>query len=124
MLYDYQEKISTTNYVDRIDDSGKPVSTYAPVISSRTTLFKTTEKEKDWWTKVTQYPVKASITVKGLLRPVILTTYVRLNVLYYGKKHISSGIYMITKQEDRVDGSGFTTTLNMVRVGTVSQDVI
>jgi hypothetical protein len=43
-------------------------------------------------------------------------TYVKLNVLFYGRKHISSGYYIITKQTDTIDQSGFRTTLNLTRI--------
>lgn len=44
-------------------------------------------------------------------------SYVQLNVYYFGKKHISSGLYVITKQVDRIDFAGFQTTLSLLRVG-------
>ena len=44
-------------------------------------------------------------------------TYVRLNIWLYGKKHIHSGLYIITKQVDRIDGDGYKTTLNLQRIG-------
>lgn len=39
------------------------------------------------------------------------------------KKHISSGIYLINKQVDTVSSSGCWTTLNLIRVNGVSQEV-
>lgn len=39
---------------------------------------------KSWWTQVTQFPIQATLVIKGLLRPAILMTYVRLNVVFYG----------------------------------------
>ena len=69
------------------------------------------------WTKVTQFPIKARIVVAGLLRPAILMTKVRLNVLFYGRKHISSGLYVITSQKDTISTSGYRTQLELLRVG-------
>ena len=43
-------------------------------------------------------------------------SYVKLNMYYFGKKHISSGLYVISKQVDTIDESGFRTTLSLVRV--------
>jgi hypothetical protein len=43
-------------------------------------------------------------------------THVKLNVYFFGKKHIASGLYIITKQVDQVDTSGFRTTLTLTRV--------
>jgi hypothetical protein len=45
-------------------------------------------------------------------------TYVKLNVWFHGgQKHVSSGLYIITKQEDSIDASGYRTTLTLLRVG-------
>ena len=44
-------------------------------------------------------------------------SYVRLNVRFYGKKHTSSGLYIITQQLDEINtNTGFKTTLSLVRV--------
>ena len=67
---------------------------------------------------MTQFPVQAEITIKGLIRPSILMSYVYLNVWFAGaQKHISSGLYIITKQVDAIDASGYRTTLSLMRVG-------
>lgn len=55
------------------------------------------ETDKTWWTQVTQYPIKATLQLKGLLRSAMLMTYVKVNVYFYGQKHISSGTYIVTK---------------------------
>ena len=76
------------------------------------------EGDSTWWTKVTQYPIEASITLKGLLRPAVLMQYVKINVWYFGRKHLLSGYYIITSQEDRIDvNSGYWSTLGLLRVG-------
>ena len=74
------------------------------------------EADSTWWTKVTQYPIEASITIKGLLRPAVLMTYVKVNVFYFGRKHIASGFYLITSQEDKIGLDGYKTTLGLLRV--------
>ena len=43
-------------------------------------------------------------------------THVKLNVLFYGRKHVSSGLYVITKQVDTVDAQGFRTQLSLTRI--------
>ncbi len=69
-----------------------------------------------WWSNVTQYPISASITIKGLLRPATLMSYVRLNVLYYGIKHSHSGLYIVTQQIDTINEQGYRTQLSLTRV--------
>lgn len=67
---------------------------------------------------MTEYPIKLTITLKGLLRPAILMSYVRLNVYFWGKKYAAgSGLFIITAQHDQISEAGYRTTLSMTRVG-------
>ena len=119
LLYEYQNTLAPQEYVTRINEDGDEEEVYAPTISSNNSLHATQEEDKSWWAKVTQYPIKASMTIKGLLRPAILMSYVRVNIYLYGQKHINSGLYMITKQVDKIDGNeGYRTVLNMTRIAT------
>lgn len=44
-------------------------------------------------------------------------TYLRLNVIFPGgHKHISSGLYIVTKQTDTIDGNGYRTQLSLTRI--------
>ena len=79
-------------------------------------ILESFEREKTWWSQVTQFPISATLTLKGLLRAVMLMSYIRVNVYYYGKKHNTSGLYIITKQEDSISESGYTTTLSLTRI--------
>jgi hypothetical protein len=116
LFYNYQQQINDGEYVQRINDNGKLVDVYSPVVASKTGDFTAEESDKTWWTKVTEYPITASITLKGLIRPALLMTRVRLNVFYYGRKHISSGLYIITAQEDLINDRGYRTTLKITRI--------
>ena len=115
LYYDFQQKLNDYEYVHRINDKGEFEEIYSPVLSTNN-QFTTTEAEKTWWSKVTSFPIGATIEVKGLLRPAILMTHVRVNVLFYGKKHISSGLYIITSQTDEINASGYKTTLGLRKV--------
>jgi hypothetical protein len=43
--------------------------------------------------------------------------YLRLNVVFPGgNKHISSGLYIVTKQVDNISESGYRTTLSLTRI--------
>lgn len=117
ILYDYADKVEQPNYTYHINDEGFIESTYSPNITKSSTYFTTTESSKTWWTQMTQYPISASLTIKGLLRPSILMSYVKVNTYFFGHKHISSGLYIITKQQDKIDSSGYSTTLTLSRIG-------
>lgn len=116
LYYNYTDGLSDSEYVQRINDNGEIEEVFAPAIASGTAQRTTTEANKSWWTRVTQFPIKASITFKGLLRPAILMTHVKVNVYFYGRKHISSGIYVVTKELDNIGMDGFKTTLELLRI--------
>lgn len=116
IFYNFYEKLNTDQYVQRINDRGELEEVYAPILGSSNAYRVATEAEKSWWTKVTEFPIKAKITIKGLLRPAILMTHIRLNVYFYGRRHISSGLYVVTKQVDNIGYDGFRTTLSLLRV--------
>ena len=116
ILYDWQNSLDDSKYVRRLNNDGKWEDVFAPNISSRNSNYKTRTSDKVYWTKITQYPISATLTIKGLLRPAILMTHVRLKVLFFGKKHISSGLYIVTKQVDKIDVNGYRTTLNLTRI--------
>ena len=118
ILYQYDEAVNQEQYTYSIDDSGRLVTSYAPSIGRSQFTNKTSVTNKQWWTKMTSFPIEAVVTIKGLARPSILMTHVRLNVWFSGgQKHISSGLYVITKQFDEIDSSGYRTTLTLTRVG-------
>lgn len=114
IFYDYNRELDNSDYLQRIDKNGKIERIYSPQLTN--TQFEMNEADSTWWTKVTQYPVEATITIKGLLRPAILMTYVKVNVFYFGRKHIASGYYLITSQEDKIGLDGYKTTLGLLRV--------
>ena len=117
IYYDYQSELYPEQYVKRLNNNGQWEDEFAPTVTSRNDHFITRPEDITWWTKLTKYPIKASITIQGLLRPAILMTYLRLNVVFPGgHKHISSGLYLITKQTDSINGQGYRTTLELTKI--------
>lgn len=117
ILYNYSNKVQQSNYVYRVGDDGVPVEIFSPTLTNSKELYRTTEADRTWWTDLTQFPIKATLVIRGLLRAILLMSYIKINVYYYGKKHSSSGIYAVTKQEDTINQSGYFTTLSLLRVG-------
>ena len=116
LLYNYSQDIDTDDYIYNVDADGSIYNVYSPGLMTSSKYLKTTETQKNWWTQMTQFPITATLTIKGLLRPAMLMSYVRVNALFYGLRHVSSGLYIITKQVDTVDGNGYRTTLSLTRV--------
>jgi hypothetical protein len=118
ILYEYSDKLNEDNYSYKFNDEGKLVTTYSPLLTRSSVTKTTSAAASNWWSKMTSFPIQATLTLKGLTRPSMLMSYVRLNVWFSGgKKHVSSGLYIITKQEDKLDSSGYKTTLTLLRVG-------
>lgn len=118
LLYNYSKEVSGGfDYVQRINNDGTLEQVYSPNIASSNSHLVMEETDRTWWTKMTQYPTKTSATIKGLLKPALLMSYVRLNVYFYGRKDILSGLYVVTSQDDGITtSSGFRTTLSLLKV--------
>lgn len=114
ILYDYNQSLDHSDYIKRINDKGELEYEFSPLIKGA--KYDLNEADKSWWTKVTEFPVEAQIDIRGLLKPAILMTYVKINVWLFGRKHISSGYYIITSQEDNIGPGGYKTTLGLLRV--------
>lgn len=117
LLYNYAEKIQLPEYSYHIDDNGTIVQEETSVLTKSKRTYSTNEATRNWWSLVTQFPITATLTIKGLLRPAMLMSYVKVNTYFFGHKHTSSGLYIITKQEDVINSSGYKTTLSLTRVG-------
>ena len=117
IYYDYQEDLVENKYVRRVGNDGKVEEIYSPSVTSKNEKSITRANDISWWTKITKYPVKATIQVQGLLKPAHLMTYLRLHVIFHGKEHISSGLYIVTKQTDTISPSnGYVTQLDLTKI--------
>lgn len=116
ILYDYSQEQIHSNYSYLIDNDGE-LERYETNKLIQDTAKGIVEPEMQaWWNRVTEFPVRALLTVKGLLRPASLMQYVKINSFFYGQKYIASGIYIITKQTDTIDQRGYRTTLELLRI--------
>ena len=122
ILYNYAEKLNFSDYIYKIGDGGDIDKAFSPALTNSYQLLQTTELDKTWWSQMTQYPISATLTIKGLLRAALLMSYIRVNIYFYGRKHSSSGIYIITRQQDTINESGYSTELGLTRIGGVSYD--
>lgn len=116
IIYDYSTKMNQQSYTYSIDDDGNIRTTESPSLMASSVFGRDVEANKTWWSNVTQFPITATLTIKGLLRPTMLMSYVKINSYFYGHKHMSSGLYIITKQEDTINSSGYKTTLSLTRL--------
>lgn len=117
IYYDYNMELAPESYARRLDNNGQWEDVYAPMYTSGNNQYKTRTEDITWFTKLTNYPISASLTVHGLLRPATLMQYLRLNVIFPGgNQHISSGLYIVTKQVDTIGESGYKTTLDLTRI--------
>lgn len=117
ILYKYQEEIEESKYVQRLNDNGELEQIFSPAVTSGNDHFLTRASDKIWWTKITEFPTRATVVLKGLLKPAIMMNYVRINNYFWGKKYLATGLYIILAQVDEVSEQGFRTTLQLLKVG-------
>ena len=77
----------------------------------------------NWWKNVTEFPITATLECRGLLSPLLLMTYIKVNCLYYGSQRLTSGVYIVTGQEDSLSGNGYRSTLYLTRVAGPKQHI-
>ena len=117
IYYEYAADHFPEQYVRRLDRLGNWEDVYAPTFTSGNADFQTNPNDVTWYTKLTKYPISATITIQGLLRPATLMQYLRLNVIFPGgHKHIASGLYIVTKQVDIINEQGYKTTLSLTKI--------
>ena len=73
---------------------------------------------------MTEFPISATLIIKGLVRSAMLMSYIRVNSFFYGRKHVSSGLYIVTKQQDKIDGSGYRTVLSLTRIAGADEYIV
>lgn len=117
IYYNYQNLAHPEPYARRLDADGMWEDKYAPIGMIKAGAFDIKSHERVWWTKATQFPINATLQVQGLLRPATLMQYVKLNVIFPGgNKHLSSGLYIVTKQVDNIGPNGYATNLGLTRI--------
>ena len=116
ILYHYSDKIDNNPYIYKLDDDGNQIAVYSPGLTTSSELYRTSNANKAWWTEVTQFPIQATLTIRAVLQPILLISYIRINSFFYGIKHVSSGLYIVTKQVDKISNNGCKTELTLQRV--------
>ena len=117
LFYKHSENnLNAGRYLSKIDDNGNVYRDYVPAVVSSKDSGDLSQSARTWWTQMTTFPVTATLRIKGLIRPAMLMTYVRVNAFFYGQRHIASGVYIITKQEDSISSNGYRTTLSLTRI--------
>ena len=114
LVYDYNGAIPKWEY--DIDTHGNAIKNKTNSLFTNNKFMATSLISQNWWQKATEFPISAKVTLKGLTVPVMLMTYIRVNTLFFGEKDIASGLYVVTDQTDSISGSGYTTTLTLLRV--------
>lgn len=110
----YKNSQRQKEYYYSIQNDSSIVRSVSPSLTSSTSIM--SEVNKNWWTQMTKFPLTAKITLKGLLKPVMLMDYININVVFYGQQHITSGVYAVTGQTDSLSAAGYKTTLSLVRI--------
>ena len=113
IAYNYSGDVTEYNY--NIGTNGIETYHSTPALVDFTSSQKQSTND-NWWKQVTEFPTKATLECRGLLSPLLLMTYIKVNVLYYGQERLTSGVYIVTGQEDILTGAGYRTRLSLLRV--------
>lgn len=113
ILYDYDNDVKQNRVSYSLDKDGNIVETKVEMF--RKSTEKPNEATSTWWAELTNFPFKATLVIKGLLKNIQLIDKININVLFYGNKHIYSGIYTIIGQKDSISANGYRTELSLMR---------
>ena len=109
----YQDKMDIGRIID-INDDGSMQTSGTPSLAIRNGAERT--EIRSWWNSMTSYPISATLSTRGLIKPSILCDYIRINCLFFGQKYNYSGLYMVTGQRDTINSQGYKTELSLIRV--------
>lgn len=113
LITKYQDEMDIGRIID-INDDGSMLVSDTPSLAIRNGSER--PEIRAWWNSMTSYPISASLTTRGLIKPSILCDYIRINVLFFGQKYSYSGLYMVTGQKDTIGSQGYKTELSLIRV--------
>jgi hypothetical protein len=114
LVYKFAGDIPTYEY--GIDDNGDVYSKQINPLLKNDKYRESSVIDTNWWNSLTEFPISAKVTIKGLVTPAMLMSYINVNAVFYGQKDIASGLYVVTEEIDRISGSGYTTELTLLRV--------
>ena len=114
MFYKYSDTIKSYSY--DIDYNGNLIKKIINPITLSEKYGSSNQKISSWWDFVKTYPISASVTIKGLMKPVSLMEKVYIYSQFYGKEDMASGLYSIIGQHDSISGNGYNTVLYLLKV--------
>lgn len=112
--YETANKIVNYNY--DMDSSGNIHRQQALNTITATTSASDFRIDENTWKQLTRFPITATLTTKELIAPIMLLNYIRINNYYFGQKRLTSGLYIVTEQQDIISGNGCRTILGLTRV--------
>ena len=71
--------------------------------------------DKKWWDMVSSIPYGLRLVVRAMKRQIPLMTPIKVTILIKGRLYFLSGIYMVVKVNDEVNGNGYTTEMELLR---------
>lgn len=114
LVYEYNDAIPSYKY--GIDDDGNILVRKSNRLLSDNAYVEDSLINSNWWRDVTEFPISAKLTLKGILKPMMLMSYIKINAQFFGQRDLVSGIYVVTEQNDSISGNGYFTELTLLRV--------
>ena len=114
LAYKFAGNITAYDY--DIDNAGNVVANKVNLMNRNGKYQQYNLIDDNWWNQVTQFPISAKLTLKGLVTSAMLMSYIHVNVMFYGQADIASGLYVVTAENDTISGNGYRTELTLLRV--------
>ena len=114
LAYKFAGNINAYEY--DIDNGGNIIANKINLINKNSKHEQYNLIDENWWKQVTEFPISAKLTLKGLVTPAMLMSYINVNAIFYGQKDKASGLYVVTEENDTISGNGYRTELTLLRV--------
>ena len=73
-------------------------------------------RDSKFWSKAATWSYAAQMEICGIPADIPIGAYIEVNPLIYGKKHHTSGIYVIKGARCDISSNGFRTNLDLVKI--------
>ena len=114
IFYKYSDNIIAYDY--DIDYNGKLITKQINPVTIDDKYNSRRHALESWKNFVEAYPISATLTIKGLMKPVSLMEKVYVYSQFYGERDLATGLYSIIGQHDSISGNGYNTTLYLLKV--------
>lgn len=123
---DYKGSISMATVNSNKDDKAYSMDSENKIVTSQAHYWQDTTsgdnasedmaRQSNIWLMGTQYSYTATLRTVGVPYDIPIGTYIKVVSVLNDQNHHTSGIYMVTKTEDTIDGNGYITVWSLIKI--------